>query len=152
MKRQFATPQQPEVWVFFLDRNLGSKQLAEALRKEGFVVRVHDDYFKPDEADDVWLASCGQRTWVAITPDRRILKDPISMRAIGENKGRVLFLPQNNKNPQMWAPILIGNWSRIKAVLSTRTPPFVGRVSPNGVWGIKELNRYGREKKKSRHE
>jgi len=55
--------------------------LAEALRKEGFSVRVHDDHLKPDEADDVWLASCGRSSWIAITPDRRILKDPQSMKA-----------------------------------------------------------------------
>ncbi len=111
-------------------------------------MRVHDDHFKPDEADEVWLASCGRSSWVAITPDRRILKDPQSMRAIGENQGRVLFLPQNNKNPQMWAPILISNWVPIKNVLATRTAPFIAKVSPNGVWDVKELNRYGRERKK----
>jgi len=124
--------------------------LAGALGKEGLAVRVHDQHFKPDEADDVWLASCGQRSWVAITLDRRILKDPVSMKAIGENKGRVFFLPQKNKNPEMWARIIVGNWAHIKTVLSTRTPPFVAKLSPNGVWGIKELNRYGREKKKSK--
>jgi hypothetical protein len=129
---------------------LGSKQLAEALRKEGFTVKVHDERFKPDEADDVWLAACGQRSWVAITPDRRILKDPVSMRAIGENRGRVFFLPQNNKNPQMWAPMLIGNWTQIKFVLSSRTAPLVGKLSPNGVWDVRELNRHGRDKKKSK--
>ena len=112
------------------------------------MVRVHDEYFKRDEADDVWLASCGQRGWIAITPDRRILKDPISMRAIGENNGRVFFLPQNNKNPQIWAPILVQNWAAIRRVLLNHKPPFVGRVSPNGVWGVTELNRYGREKRK----
>lgn len=148
MKKQFATPQRPEVYILFLDRNLGSKQLAEALRKEGFLIRVHDEYFKPDEADDIWLASCGQRSWVAITPDRRILKDPVSMRALGENKGRVFFLPQNNKNPRIWAPIIIENWARIKALLGSRRHPFVARLSPNGVWGVTELSRQGKEKKK----
>ena len=83
--------------------------MAEALRREGLIVRVHDEHFKPDEADEVWLAACGQRSWIAITPDKRILKDPVSMRAIGANKGRVFFLPQNNKNPQIWAPILTSN-------------------------------------------
>jgi len=122
--------------------------LATALRKEGFSVRVHDDHFKPDEADDVWLASCGRSSWIAITPDRRILKDPLSMKAIGGNRGRVLFLPQNNKNPQIWAPILISNWIQIKNVLATRTAPFIAKVSPNGIWGVCELNRHGREKKK----
>jgi len=122
--------------------------LAEALTKEGLAVRVHDQHFKPDEADDVWLASCGQRSWVAITLDRRILKDPVSMKAIGENRGRVFFLSQKNKNPEMWARIVVENWARIKTVLSTWTPPFVAKLSPNGIWGIKELNRHGREKKK----
>ena len=36
----------------------------------------------------------------------KILKDRLSMVAIGRSKCRVFFLPQNNKNPQSWAPIL----------------------------------------------
>lgn len=127
---------------------MGSKQLAALLEKEGFIVRVHDSYFKPDEADDVWLASCGQRGWVAITPDKRILKDASSMAAIGANNGRVLFLPRNNKNPQLWAPILVSNWTEIKRALTTRKAPFVANVSVNGIWGVKELSSRGTEKKR----
>lgn len=125
--------------------------MAEALRKEGFDVRVHDEHFKPDEVDEVWLASCGQRSWIAITPDRRILKDPQSMKAIGQNSGRVFFLPQNNKNPTIWAPMLIENWSQISHVLATRKAPFVAKVSPNGVWDVRELNRHGGLKKKPKN-
>jgi hypothetical protein len=130
---------------------LGSKQLKTALEKEGFAVRVHDEHFRPDEVDEVWLAECGRRSWVAITPDRRILKDPVSMKAIGANDGRVFFLPQNNKNPVMWAPMFIENWAQIKRVLSSRKAPFVGKLSPNGIWGVRELNLYGRDKKKHKH-
>lgn len=136
--------------MFFLDRNLGSKQLKEALEKEGFAVRVHDEYFKPDEADEVWLADCGRRSWIAITPDRRILKDPVSMNAIGANNGRVFFLPQNNKNPVMWAPMLIENWAQIGRILLSWKAPFVGKLSPNGIWDLRQLNRRGRDRKKSR--
>ena len=127
---------------------MGSKQLKAALEEEGFAVRVHDEHFKPDEVDEVWLAECGRRSWVAITPDRRILKDPVSMKAIGGNNGRVFFLPQNNKNPLMWAPMLIENWAQIRRVLASRKAPFVGKLSPNGIWGLRELNRHGRDKKK----
>jgi hypothetical protein len=127
---------------------LGTKQLAEALEREGFVVRVHDKHFKPDEADETWLAACGQRRWVAITPDKRILKDARSMSAIGANNGRVLFLPQNNKNPVMWASILVENWAQIRAVLATRKAPFIARLSLNGIWDVRELNRYGRDKRR----
>lgn len=69
------------------------------------------------------------------------------MAAIGANKCRVFFLPKNNKNPQIWAPILISNWAEISNVLSTRTPPYVGNISVNGVWGVKELSSRGTEKK-----
>ena len=72
------------------------------------------------------------------------------MRAIGANQGRVFFLPQNHKNPQVWAPILISSWDELHKILSTRKPPFVGNISPNGVWGIKELSSRGTEKKKKR--
>jgi hypothetical protein len=124
--------------------------LAALLERAGFIVRVHDKYFNQDEADDVWLATCGQRGWIAITPDKRILKDPVSMRAIGANKGRVFFLPKNNKNPQLWAPILISCWDQIQRTLSNRTAPFVANISPNGVWGVTELSSRGTEKKKSK--
>ena len=127
---------------------MGNKQLAALLEKEGFAIRVHDSYFKPDEADDVWLASCGKRKWVAITPDKRILKDPLSMAAIGANKGRVFFLPKNDKNPRMWAPILISGWTEMNSILARWTPPFVGNISVNGIWGLKELSSRATEKKK----
>lgn len=121
--------------------------MAEALERQGIAVRVHDKYFRPDEADETWLASCGQRSWVAITPDKRILNDSRSMRAIGQNKGRVLFLPQNNKNPVIWASIIVENWMEITRVLRSRTPPFVARLSPNGIWDVRELNKFGRDRK-----
>jgi len=105
---------------------------------------------KPDEKDEEWLAVCGQRGWIAITPDKAILKDPLSMKAIGSNKCRVLFLPQNNKNPRIWAPILLGNWQKIRTILLNRTPPFIAKISPNGVYDVKELDRYGRERRKGK--
>jgi hypothetical protein len=113
---------------------------------------VHDDYFKRDELDDVWLESCGGRNWVVFTPDKNIQKDPVSMRAIGESKGRVFFLSQNNKSPDTWAPIIISCWSEIYRAVCTRPRPFIANVSPNGVWRIKELNRYGREKKQKKRD
>jgi len=129
---------------------LGKRQLASLLQAANFVVKVHDEIFNPDEADDVWLAGCGQRRWIVITADKRILRDPLSMAAIGANKCRVFFLPQNNKNPQSWAPILISAWTELHRILATREPPFVANISPNGVWGLKELSSRGTEKKKKR--
>jgi hypothetical protein len=70
------------------------------------------------------------------------------MMAIGANKSRVFFLPKNNKNPQIWAPILISCWKELNKILGSANPPFIGHISPSGVWGIKELSSRGTEKKK----
>jgi hypothetical protein len=96
LKRSSDTPQQLEIHIFFLDRNLGREKLRRLLSDAGFVIQVHDEHFRRDADDDVWLEECGRRRWVAITPDTRILKEPVNMRAIGRSKGRVFFLSSNN--------------------------------------------------------
>lgn len=35
-------------------------------------MRVHDDMFRPDEKDEVWLTEVGRRGWIVLTHDRRI--------------------------------------------------------------------------------
>jgi hypothetical protein len=39
---------------------------------------------------------------------------------------------------------------QIKAVLAVKRAPVVGKISPSGVWDIRELSRYGREKKETK--
>jgi uncharacterized protein with PIN domain len=59
-------------FVFFLDRNLGTKQVAEALRQAGAIVEIHNDYFLPDANDEEWLPEVGKRGWIVLTKDDRI--------------------------------------------------------------------------------
>ena len=35
-------------------------------------MEIHDDHFKPNEADEVWLAEVGRRSWIVLTKDGRI--------------------------------------------------------------------------------
>src|SRR5436190_7425287 len=65
-------PKPPEAIVFFLDRSLGKKTVAEALRKAGARVEVHDDHFDQDVSDETWLTEAGKQNWVVLTKDRRI--------------------------------------------------------------------------------
>jgi hypothetical protein len=50
--------------TFFVDRSLGNKRLAGMLSAAGFQIRIHDEHFKQDEVDPVWLKVCGERGWV----------------------------------------------------------------------------------------
>jgi PIN domain-containing protein len=46
----------PEPYVFFVDRSLGGRVVAGALRAAGVEVRAHEDLFAQDTDDEVWLA------------------------------------------------------------------------------------------------
>ena len=149
MKKSYDTYQQHEIHTFFLDRSLGREKITRLLRDAGLIVKVHDDYFKQDEDDHVWLETCGDRNWVVITPDTHILKDPVSMRAIGTSKARVFFLSSNNFQSEIWANALISGWKEITTILRKHKGPFIARIPLSGkARGVKELTRLGREKKK----
>jgi len=62
----------PNDLIFFLDRSLGKKQIAEALRLAGATVLIHDDHFAPDEQDINGLKAAGEKDWIVLTKDSRI--------------------------------------------------------------------------------
>ena len=62
----------PEPLVFFIDRSLGRKIVAQALREISETVEIHDDHFAPDAKDEAWLAEVGKRGWIVLTKDDRI--------------------------------------------------------------------------------
>lgn len=119
------------------------------LRNAGFTIKIHDDIFSPNENDSVWLEKCSQKRWIVITPDTNIIKDQVSMRTIGANRGRVFFLSSNNSTSEVWANALIGAYTDIMKTIRNYDAPFIARISPTGiVWLVKELTSIGREKKR----
>src|SRR3989344_8160221 len=58
--------------VSFIDRSLGRKAVATALRNAGARVEVHDDHLPQDAKDEEWLRYVGEREWVVLTQDDRI--------------------------------------------------------------------------------
>jgi len=67
-----ALPALPEPWVFFLDRSMGSRLVADALRVRGEIVEAHDAHFAKDAADVEWLGAVGRKRWVVVSKDDRI--------------------------------------------------------------------------------
>ena len=62
----------PSRYAFFIDRSLGRKIVADALRQAGAEVHVHGDHFPPDARDEEWLRVVGQRGWIVLTKDKMI--------------------------------------------------------------------------------
>jgi hypothetical protein len=58
--------------VFFLDHNLGRYAVANALRKAGALIEVHEDHFPQGLEDPNLLQEVGRRGWIFLSKDSRI--------------------------------------------------------------------------------
>jgi uncharacterized protein with PIN domain len=72
--------------IFFVDRSLGQKVIAEKLRQSGVNVEIHDDHFPQDAPDEHWIAEVGEKGWVVLTKDDRIRYRPLRLRRIEDTK------------------------------------------------------------------
>ena len=78
---------------FFVDRSLGRRRVAEALRRTGWSLCTHHEVFggRDEEVHDVeWLEYCGRQGLPVLTNDRRlryngsgVLQRPMGRRALG---------------------------------------------------------------------
>lgn len=55
-----------------MDRALGTGAIAEALRRAGCAVEIHDQHFPQAAKDTEWLPEVGRRGWVVLTKDHHI--------------------------------------------------------------------------------
>ncbi len=106
-KQSAAKPLEP---VFFIDRSLGVEPLRSTLVRAGVLVEIHDDHFKRDEQDHVWLAEVSARSWVVLTKDKRLRYRPLEISVLRESGARVrlahlsLRKPSLSRPPQSYSP------------------------------------------------
>jgi hypothetical protein len=84
----------PEASTFFVDRSLGGKILADALKAAGERIEIHDDHFPKDATDELWLAKVCAKGWVILSKDDRIRRNPVERQAARlAHRGRRRILP-----------------------------------------------------------
>jgi hypothetical protein len=76
---------------FFTDRDLGLTFPA-ILAAAGLTVHRHQDHFKPTASDEEWLSAVAAQGWVAVTHDSRIRYKPNELKAVVENRVRLLVV------------------------------------------------------------
>jgi hypothetical protein len=78
-------PPPPE---FFIDRSLGRKHLAEALRRLGLGLTIHTmasvygEKRAQELADEEWLTDAGKRGWIVLMKDDAIRRRPAERDAL----------------------------------------------------------------------
>lgn len=56
--------------------------MSDALRSAGEAVEIHDDHFAVDATDQTWLADVGAKSWVVLSKDDRIRRNPVEREAL----------------------------------------------------------------------
>lgn len=129
-KRSAAKP--PEGSVFFIDRSLGVEPIRSTLVEAGLAVEIHDDHFKRDEEDRVWLEEVGKRGWIVLTKDQRLRYRPLEIAALRSSKARVFVLVAGNLRGFEIAAVFHEALSQIFKMLNKYSGPFVARLTKSG--------------------
>jgi PIN like domain len=122
----------PESSVFFIDRSLGNKIVAQALRDIGETVEIHDDHFAPDAKDEDWLVEVGKRGWIVLTKDDRIRYRATERTALAAARVRAFVLTSSQLQGTEMAAAFVKALPRIKRLIANHTPPFIARISRSG--------------------
>lgn len=136
MKKQSAAnfrSKPPDPPVFFLDRTLGRRIVAEALRRAGHRVEIHDDHFDQSAPDEEWLSNVGSRGWVVITQDRRIRYRQTEIQALVQGGVRAFVLAAGHMRGEEAAESIVQAMPEILRTIRDFEPPFVFGVSRQGV-------------------
>jgi hypothetical protein len=118
--------------VFFLDRNLGTKHVANALRHARATVEIHNDHFPQDARDDTWLLDVGKRGWVVLTKDDRIRYRATELAAVVSARVALFALSSGNLTGEEMAQAFVAALPRMSRILATHSPPFIAKVTRSG--------------------
>ena len=128
MKRQLGqkAPSPPSPQTIFVDRSLGSKKIPDGVRATGVNVEIHDDHFSRDEDDTKWLAACGAHSWIFLTKDERIRRDPAEVRAVIAANVHAIFIGRQGITAEEMLSDLIPALPRIlKRFREAKKPSYV---------------------------
>jgi uncharacterized protein with PIN domain len=126
-------PPQPE---FFIDRSLGKKHLAEALRALGFTVHTLSSVYgekRGQRAPDAdWLRTAGRNGWIVLMKDDRIRTRPSERDALQDAQVRAFCLTNAQLRGAEQTARFVKHINRI--VQRARKPgPFIYGVYDDGL-------------------
>ena len=126
------SPSQPSRWVYFVDRSLGRIIVPNALRAAGCQVVAHDEEFRQDEADDVWIRAVAQRGLIILSKDLGIRYNPAEQKALLESGARAFLLRRGELKASEMAGVFLRALPAIERTLAMHQGPFVARVYLDG--------------------
>jgi hypothetical protein len=118
------TPPPDLAHIFFIDRSLGQKVIAERLRQSDVQVAIHDDHFRQNALDEEWLSEVGKRGWIVLTKDDRIRYRPAALESYRRNKVRVFIFGSGEMKAREMADAFIRALPKIFRLIRNKPAPF----------------------------
>lgn len=127
-------PQATEpVLRFFLDRNLGSHIVPEALRAVGWTLETMDERYGVSESqlisDVQWIEEATDLGDALLTKDLRIAANPLEAATVHRVPARTFGLARRDIDGPTMARYFLDNQSRIFRMADRATGPYVVSVS-----------------------
>lgn len=123
--------------TFFIDRALGKKYVADALRSMGANAEVHADHFLPDAPDTEWLPEVSHRGWLILTKDDEIGRNFLEQMAIASSNAKVFVLSLRNLTGEEMADIFVQAVEPMEKFAQSNQAPFIAKIYKYGkvrVW------------------
>ncbi|MGB3614160.1 MAG: hypothetical protein WBA10_10225 [Elainellaceae cyanobacterium] len=121
-----------EPFTFFIDRCLGGKSLAQALRNLNIAVEVHDDHFAKNALDVDWLPAVGARGWIVLTKDGRIGKRTLERMAVANANVKMFVLASQNLSGADTVAAFTKAVATMQRFTRDNPAPFIAKVYRDG--------------------
>ena len=121
-----------EVATFFIDRCLGRKKLAQALRDLNLTVEIHDDHFAKDAPDVDWLPEIGRRGWIVLTKDERIGKRTLERLAVASANVKMFVLTSQNLSGADTVAAFTQAMTSMQNFARENPAPFIAKIYRDG--------------------
>lgn len=122
----------PSYSTIFVDENVGTEIVPEALRAAGHSVELLGDHLERGVDDVDVLALCGQRGWIFLSKDLNISRNPAERSALlAANIHAVFFSKREANGPEMVAALVPAFKRLLKRFEQSQKPVHVV-VRPNG--------------------
>ena len=113
----------------------------KALRKAGATAEAHDDHFKQDTPDEVWIPDVSARGWLILTKDARIRRRKNELDAVKLARSKVFVVTTQGMKGSEVADLFVKYLKRIGNLARSRRPPFWATVTKSGV-SLQKLERH----------
>jgi len=121
----------------FIDKCLGTRVVADALRACDVTVELKTDHFAPKTKDVDWLPVVGRRGWVILSKDKQLFHNNLEIVGLLQSGTASFILTSGNYTGQEMADAFVRALPHIRRMLIKFSPPFVATVSRQGTVRIK---------------